>query len=984
MKDSFIKIIYTIFIMLFLSTDIVFASKKVDNEENTINPDYLEYEKLSEEEKKNINLVPNKYINYYNINSRSVFSASTFSSELSDIPSSYDLRNINGNRLIPEVKDQGDLGLCWAFSTNSVLESYFIKKDNAKYNFSENQPDYVSNYLGHTTSFGAGNSLYNAIWYWYSGYGPVSETLFGSYFQTYKDIDEYNYLDSNNLEIDVKDAKLFPSLCMTSLKNNYTTDVIQSTVKTYTKLIKEHIQNYGAVATGIYMYPDFYDGVTNLLYNDGSVDWNTYGSYGHAVTIIGWDDNYGTVDVNGTQMTGSWIAMNSWGDLVEYFYISYYDLKINENFVGVENASAKEWDYVYTANEYFLDEENDDDVFIYYVGEQEEIDSVKIFYSKIDEPEVKVTITDGYTKVNATSSEILDAGFTSFTFNKTDFIKDKIYVIVDGLEGVSYEMNLFTKKINEEEKIYLYEDVNNDVYLEEMDILNFIVNTKNIDSFEEYKVQLYDENNQNITSNVEIYFYELLNDYATFYIQLNDNINTNYVRVEVSYDSIIKDIIVYINNGTGTETNPYIIDEAKDLINLSNSYGYFKLVNDIDLYEEINNIYGDYYNNGNGFTPIDFNGTLDGNGHAINNLYSKTSGLFNNITNANIKNIKLEDFNITEGNNLNYIGALANTMNEESSLSNIYLNEINVSCDSSCATLVGIMYNGKINNIHVKDSSVSAKDYSSLVVSKLTNPITTSSEVKNVFVKNSSASTSETGIKGALIGLIEYLGDENSLNNSTISNNIINYKDAEDTTEVIGKINSESDIYQKVLFENNEIKNSTELLAIETFNNFDMINTWNFNTKKSAYLNLFPDDFKDYEDIKFNTYKLQSNYVLEVDAFTDVTSFINDIVYNESLEYTLYSKDGEVIEEDNYVTTGSYIEVKNSSETKKYNIIVKGDVNGDGELSVFDIVKINNHIIDENKQLQYIYSLSADYNNDSEISIFDIVKINNKIIGGEN
>ena len=37
---------------------------------------------------------------------------------------------------------------------------------------------------------------------------------------------------------------------------------------------------------------DFYNKETNLLYNDSSKNYRDYVSSSHAVTIIGWDDNY--------------------------------------------------------------------------------------------------------------------------------------------------------------------------------------------------------------------------------------------------------------------------------------------------------------------------------------------------------------------------------------------------------------------------------------------------------------------------------------------------------------------------------------------------------------------------------------------------------------------------------------------------------------------------------------------------------------------
>lgn len=67
--------------------------------------------------------------------------------------------------------------------------------------------------------------------------------------------------------------------------------------------------------------------------------------------------------------------------------------------------------------------------------------------------------------------------------------------------------------------------------------------------------------------------------------------------------------------GSGTETNPYLIEDAHDLNAIRNNVGaYYKLVNDIDL-----NI--PPYNEGAGWIPINGNVKLDGDFYTIYNLY---------------------------------------------------------------------------------------------------------------------------------------------------------------------------------------------------------------------------------------------------------------------------------------------------------------------------------------------------------------------------
>jgi hypothetical protein len=64
---------------------------------------------------------------------------------------------------------------------------------------------------------------------------------------------------------------------------------------------------------------------------------------------------------------------------------------------------------------------------------------------------------------------------------------------------------------------------------------------------------------------------------------------------------------------------------------------------------------------------------------------------------------------------------------------------------------------------------------------------------------------------------------------------------------------------------------------------------------------------------------------------------------------------------------------------KAYTIIKLGDINGDGEISPLDYVKIKNHIMSATT-LSGCYKSSADTNNDGEISPLDYVKVKNSIM----
>lgn len=112
--------------------------------------------------------------------------------------------------------------------------------------------------------------------------------------------------------------------------------------------------------------------------------------------------------------------------------------------------------------------------------------------------------------------------------------------------------------------------------------------------------------------------------------------------------------------GSGTEDDPYLIADAKQLDNVRNHLkSHFKLVSDIDL--DIAP-----YNEGEGWEPIGdyeepFRGSLDGNGKTIKGLYINREdmedvGFFAWLgKGAVVRNVRLENVNVVGG---DWVGAL--------------------------------------------------------------------------------------------------------------------------------------------------------------------------------------------------------------------------------------------------------------------------------------------------------------------------------------
>ncbi|MBO5873092.1 MAG: SH3 domain-containing protein [Clostridia bacterium] len=81
------------------------------------------------------------------------------------------------------------------------------------------------------------------------------------------------------------------------------------------------------------------------------------------------------------------------------------------------------------------------------------------------------------------------------------------------------------------------------------------------------------------------------------------------------------------------------------------------------------------------------------------------------------------------------------------------------------------------------------------------------------------------------------------------------------------------------------------------------------------------------------------------------------------------------------VATGDKVSVYNNKGTLKYtySIVIYGDTNGDGKISIIDLARVQKHLLEVNK-LSSSYSLAADVNRDGKISILDLARVQKHLL----
>ena len=125
------------------------------------------------------------------------------------------------------------------------------------------------------------------------------------------------------------------------------------------------------------------------------------------------------------------------------------------------------------------------------------------------------------------------------------------------------------------------------------------------------------------------------------------------------------------------------------------------------------------------------------------------------------------------------------------------------------------------------------------------------------------------------------------------------------------------------------------------------------------------------------------NYVIDeknkeisrVAPLTTVAKFIENITTNQKCSFV--DKEGNQLDNDSVLTTGTVVKV---GDTAEYTIIVTGDVDGDGKITINDIAKMKLHMI-EYELLTGVNLKAADVDNDNNVTINDMAQIKLILIG---
>lgn len=332
------------------------------------------------------------------------------------LPEKYDYR---AEGRVPEVKDQGNFGTCWAFASLTALESSLYPEDKMVFS-----PENMVLNNGFISDMYSGGDYTMAIAYLASWQGPVleSEDTYGD-FVTPKNVKAEKHVQEVQI-LEPNDGQK----------------------------IKQMIYQYGGVQSTLY--------ITLLgAYSDSAYYNSEKSAYcypftrepNHDVVIIGWDDRYPasnfTTKVKGD---GAWICRNSWGE--EFgdkgtFYVSYYDSNIAvHNICYTRIEETDNYDSIYQTDLCGwvgnLGFDNKNDAYfanVYKAKKSEKLKAVS-FYAPSKNAAYSIYVVDHFTgkkdltdaRVKVSEGTLSSSGYYTIPINKEIHLeaKQKFAVIV--------------------------------------------------------------------------------------------------------------------------------------------------------------------------------------------------------------------------------------------------------------------------------------------------------------------------------------------------------------------------------------------------------------------------------------------------------------------------------------------------------------------------------------------------------------------------
>lgn len=122
-------------------------------------------------------------------------------------------------------------------------------------------------------------------------------------------------------------------------------------------------------------------------------------------------------------------------------------------------------------------------------------------------------------------------------------------------------------------------------------------------------------------------------------------------------------------------------------------------------------------------------------------------------------------------------------------------------------------------------------------------------------------------------------------------------------------------------------------------------------------------------NITSDKYKVEEDIIYRIPPNTKVEDFLDNL---DLAIDTQLKKDNKELTSDEFITTGTEFIIDNS---KTFTLIVIGDIDEDGEVGLYDMVKVKHHLIGLDELPNNLMVIAADVDGSNEIDLFDVSKL---------
>ena len=272
---------------------------------------------------------------------------------VNQVPSSYPADLNDYYNEFPDNRNQNPYGTCWAFSSLGLAEYDLIMDGVADKNIdlSELQLAYFTyNFVidplggteGDTAKYYNENAPYSYLNY--GGNYLMASRRLGQWIGAVDESDVPYHLASSTVTNGL-DSKYAYNYDKAHLENTYLINIKQNAAD-----VKNQIMEHGAA--GVMYYHDDY----SMYWNSSNQYYTYYDTAatggGHAVMVVGWDDNFSKDNFgNDTKPSsdGAWLIRNSWGYYCSYFWMSYETASLSDTawIFDVSNNDGYDNNYQY-------------------------------------------------------------------------------------------------------------------------------------------------------------------------------------------------------------------------------------------------------------------------------------------------------------------------------------------------------------------------------------------------------------------------------------------------------------------------------------------------------------------------------------------------------------------------------------------------------------------------------------------------------------